>query len=247
MRPELKTHMEALLTRLPEDLLSRKGTVFFSEADTLFNGYGVYLLGANPGGEPDDQDFTIQKSLENFGEHDTHNAYISEYFKDPERKLQNTFQKNIQYIFDSLNLNLKNTCGSNIVFERSKSFKDISKKLIPVCFKAHKYIINTILKPSVIIAIGKNSYEILKNKWNDDVWDEIVFKSDTGEDLGPCAPAYVQSKDAKKVLLYIPHPSYGRWFCKYSGNPKIAEAMAGIIADVRSKRATNIPLEWNFS
>lgn len=247
MRPELKKHMEALLLRLPEPLRSRKGTVFFSEAHTLFNGYGVYLLGANPGGEPEEQDFTIQESLRNFGQPGTHNAYISEYFKDPERKLQNTFQKNIQYIFDSLNLNLKNTCGSNIVFERSKRFKDISKKLIPKYFEAHKYIINTILKPSVIIAIGKNSYNILKNKWNDDLWDERVFKSDSKEDLGSGTPAHVQSKDAKKVLLYIPHPSYGRWFCKYSGNPKIAEAMSGIIADVRSKRATNIQLEWSFS
>ena len=262
MATSLQEHIDKLEAILGKDILSEEGTVFFSGNQTLTAGNGVYLLGANPGGKPDPKknntepkqdntdtkqnntkpkQYNIGESLEKFKSNPDRSLYLDEYWKSEERMEKNTFQKNLELLFVLLKLELIETCSSNLVFKRSTDFTKISKREIPAYLKAHEYIINSALHPSVIITLGKHAYNALKNCWQDDLRAEELFGN------SELHPADIQSTDGTKLLLYIPHPSNERWFGCFKNDPEIARKMKEEwIGPVLDKRRKDPEVKWNL-
>jgi hypothetical protein len=158
---------EAMLSL--KDLLDKSGSVLYSSYETLRPGE-FYLLGLNPGGDPDKQkEDTIRKHLESLPGN-TKNAYIDEYWE-PYRKGEEgeaPLQKRLYHLFNKFGCDIKNVCASNLIFLRSRNsggsgYPEIANK----CWDVHEKIIN-IVRPKCIIVFGNSAvspYQYIYNKF----------------------------------------------------------------------------------
>jgi len=135
------------------EVLSESGSILYSSHETLKSG-DVYLLGFNPGGaggNPVEQ--SINSMLTN-----TNNSYLDESWENHSGVWANgeaPLQKRIQWILESLGLNTRDVCASNLIFLQSRKASDISFSLAKKCWPVHEAILN-IIKPKLIIAFGNS-------------------------------------------------------------------------------------------
>ena len=137
---------------LSEDL-NKFGSILYSSHETLKSG-DVYLLGFNPGGAGGNSvEQSINSMLTN-----TDNSYLDECWENRNGVWANgeaPLQKRIQWILESLDLNTRDVCASNLIFLKSRGASDISFSLAKKCWPVHEAILN-IIKPKLIIAFGNS-------------------------------------------------------------------------------------------
>ena len=134
-------------------LLDKPGSILYSSHETLKPG-DVYLLGFNPGGSGGNP---IKRSIDQLLKSTT-NAYLDERWEN-----QNGFwaigeaplQKRIQWVLESIKLNPRDVCASNLIFFQSSKASDISFSLAKQCWPVHEAILS-IVKPKLIIAFGNS-------------------------------------------------------------------------------------------
>lgn len=135
------------------EILSESGGILYSSHETLRSG-DVYLLGFNPGGSggnPVEQ--SINSMLTN-----TDNSYLDECWESHSGAWDSgkaPLQKRIQWILESLGLNTRDVCASNLIFLQSRKASDISFSLAKKCWPVHDAILN-IIKPKLIIVFGNS-------------------------------------------------------------------------------------------
>lgn len=135
-----------------KDKLDTSGTAFYSSASTLKQ--GKYLIvGLNPGGADDKVYSTIGESLINFLDK-SYNAYYETNW-DSDR-----LPKNLKTLFNYLDVDLREVCATNLIYERSKDEANINISSIAVYIEVLKKVIS-IVKPKAIITFGAKPYEIL--------------------------------------------------------------------------------------
>lgn len=175
--------MYELQKRLNDHRYAEKsGSVFYSGEHTLKPG-PYYFLGLNPGGEPNPKDERecLKNNLcpegnayyEKWPGHEPGcaplqlrvKAFLSSLgfpgleYQEPQQGEPDTDQKKF----------IKSVCSANLCFLRSRSVKVLEKeykKDISNCidWDIQEYIINTLVRPSVIIVNGKQGYRLLKAK-----------------------------------------------------------------------------------
>lgn len=135
------------------EVLNESGSILYSSHETLKSG-DVYLLGFNPGGaggNPVEQ--SINTMLTNIS-----NSYLDESWENHNGVWANgeaPLQKRIQWVLESLGLNTRDVCASNLIFLQSREASDISFSLAKKCWPVHEAILN-IIKPKLIIAFGNS-------------------------------------------------------------------------------------------
>lgn len=135
------------------EVLSESGSILYSSHETLKSG-GVYLLGFNPGGaggNPVEQ--SISSMLTN-----TSNSYLDESWENHNGVWANgeaPLQMRIKWVIESLGLNTRDVCASNLIFLQSRGASDISFSLAKKCWPVHEAILS-IVKPKLIIAFGNS-------------------------------------------------------------------------------------------
>jgi len=135
------------------EVLSESGSILYSSHETLKSG-DVYLLGFNPGGaggNPVEQ--SISSMLTN-----TSNSYLDESWENHNGVWANgeaPLQKRIKWVTESLGLNTRDVCASNLIFLQSRGASDISFSLAKKCWPVHEAILS-IVKPKLIIAFGNS-------------------------------------------------------------------------------------------
>jgi len=135
------------------DVLGESGGILYSSHETLKPG-NVYLLGFNPGGaggNPVEQ--SINTMLTN-----TANSYLDENWENHSGVWANgeaPLQKRVQWVLESLGLNPRDVCASNLIFLQSREAADISFSLAEKCWPVHEVILS-IVKPKLIIAFGNS-------------------------------------------------------------------------------------------
>lgn len=252
----------------------RSGTVFYSGYETLFNNYGVYFLGANPKGSPDtpgsikDSLNELRQIKENSEEYKSadlyedlnecekckierikyykgyYNAYLDECWG---TKCKNSFQNNIVDAFNLLCLDLRITCGSNFVFQRSNAIKEIPENIQTQYIYVHDYIINEIINPSVIIIAWSKGYDdYFKKNWDDDVKKPISLNTTPEGKPLPASPCYIESEDDTKILCYLPHFSWQGHYNKFSECKTAIDQMRIKIHEKLEKRSTLKLPKWKF-
>ena len=116
------------LRKLPEGILNAPGRFLYSELLTLDREGDFYLLGYNPGGDPDkypDQyPDSLLEDIHKWGlsapKH--YNAYLDEKWP-PWSDIQpggSHFQRNVQRLFKAIDVCPRQVCASNLFFFRSK-------------------------------------------------------------------------------------------------------------------------------
>ncbi|WP_165077347.1 MULTISPECIES: hypothetical protein [unclassified Desulfovibrio] len=190
------------------------GSIFYSTSDTLKPGI-FYFMGLNPGGIPDHRD-NSQSIVENILPRSGRNEFYEKWYSNRER--YTNLQTNIQSFLGSLkdilphynNIDTKkfveNICSSNICFVRSKSVDELRAKVEDcTAWSVQEYIVNAIVKPSIIIINGLAGYRFFKKKLSG-MSDETPLQTGVRH-CGKEICVYVSSFDDDKLLIGIPHLS----------------------------------------
>jgi len=188
------------------DMLKESGNILYSSASTLRPG-SVYLIGYNPGGDPDCIKTTIQETLNGLPGK-TENGYIDESWGGKEAG-KNILQCRVRYLLEDIcGLKTEEVCASNLIFKRSEDAKSIKfKECADICWPVHERIIQ-IVSPSLIIAFGNGNnspYSYLRNRLKGK--DEDWIKSGYGKKR----IWYCKSFRSDKGILVIGLPHLSRY------------------------------------
>jgi hypothetical protein len=162
--------IEEFAKRIPSELLSSSGKVFYSGRIAFRTQFSLYVIGVNPGGDPPNhQKETVgnhtAKVLRSYP--DDWSAYRDESW---EGKLPGTYgmAPRVLHLFNRLGLNPGEVPSSNLVFVRSRREEKINRKemlsLADLCWPFHELVIQK-LKPRVILCLGGTAGTYVRGKF----------------------------------------------------------------------------------
>lgn len=202
--------IEKFIEKIPSDLRSRSGSVFYSGVDAFSGEKDLYILGLNPGGAPDEQaKDTIEISINHILEKKPKNwsAYRDESWQGAKPGTWR-MQPRVLHLLNYLNLNPGEVPSSNVIFIRSQRESHISNEaneLIEQCWPFHSAVINE-LKPKVILCFGKTAGKYVRKQLSaNELIDEFVEKNNRRWK----SQAYANKNDVKVIIAT--HPSIADW------------------------------------
>src|SRR3954464_9105949 len=132
---QVSTFVEMAKHRL-KPILSESGKVIYSAASTVDRG-DLYLMEYNPGGDPQLNLGTIRESLQKLEDGKDDNDYCDEVWS-PYPQGGHPLQRNVKVLFHYIEKDLRTTCASNLIFERTRRAKHVNKKLTDLCWSVHE-------------------------------------------------------------------------------------------------------------
>lgn len=149
--------------KLNPSVLNLKGRCFYSTLNTLCQGK-YYILGYNPGGNPDNYEQNIFEDFQQWPQ-TMMNAYLDEEWGS--KIGQAPLQKNVQVLCDTLKVDTGEVFAANLIFAASENMKKL-KGCVADDFKpVHEAIIN-IIQPEVIFTFGMATYREFKRLFSFD-------------------------------------------------------------------------------
>jgi len=203
--------IEELARLIPDDLKPRSGKVFYSGRAAWNREGGLYVLGMNPGGAPEAHpDETVERHTRDVltDYPDYWSAYHDEQWVDHSPG-KAPLQRRMAHLFNVLEVDLRNSPASNLIFARSRRGDDLGAEegpLVDECWPFHEEVLSR-LKPTGVICLGKRtcarflvkigqptrlvrSYRALNGQhWKSDAWK-------TGSGL---------------LVFGLTHPSVANW------------------------------------
>ena len=160
--------IERFAALIPPSLHAESGKVFYSGRAAFAQPSQLYVLGANPGGDP------INYPTETVGNHtrqvlaelpDHWSAYRDEIWEDA---LPGThgMAPRVLHLFRQLNLQPDLVPASNLIFVRSRREEQIKERkaaLAELCWAFHANVIE-LLRPKVILCLGNTAGEYVRRK-----------------------------------------------------------------------------------
>ena len=202
--------IETLTGLIPEDLLDRSGSVFYSGKDAFSGTKPIYLLGLNPGGDPQEMsEETIRLHIEHVLHEKANNwcAYRDESWGNAPIGTWR-MQPRVIHLLSRLGLEPGDIPASNIIFVRSRRAREIAETrnaMAAVCWPFHLKVIDDLKIKSIVCfgqdagwwvrrqlkAIRKVGEFVEQNKRR---WSSTAFTSDEG-----------------RTVVTLPHPSIADW------------------------------------
>jgi hypothetical protein len=145
---------------MPADVLDASGAIFYS-APPAFDGHRpIYVLGLNPGGNPEMQaENTVRRNFENWeGQTEPYSSYVDEIWEGTVAGAHG-MQPRIQHLADVLGIDLRLTPASNVVFVRSATEAKLEankSELLDACWPVHEAVIES-LGSRVVICLGSTA------------------------------------------------------------------------------------------
>ncbi len=157
----LDSFIDMARTRLAP-IQARSGNVLYSGVETLRAGQ-VYLLGLNPGGDPEDAILlqqTIGSTLAALAtKHE--NEWLDRSWRRNGIRTppgQSLLQQRVQYLLRGLGLEPRDVCSANLIFARSRDAATSSfEQLAPLCWPVHEAILD-IVRPRLVVAFGNSGF-----------------------------------------------------------------------------------------
>ena len=152
-----------LFARLQEQvsetgLASRPGKLLYSGPQTLRPGV-LYLLGYNPGGDPEAENASVRSQLDAWGQRQgSWNEFLDECWR-PRGKLhppgEAPLQRRVIFMLRGLGYDVRTVCAANLIFVRSVDAESLEDgdELAEKCWRVHELILN-VVRPSCIVAFG---------------------------------------------------------------------------------------------
>ena len=160
MKPTL-SRCEALFDQVPTELHTRSGKVFYSGSAAFSAPNDLYILGLNPGGDPDAQAEETVLSHTRAVLHTLPECWSAYRDESWGGAVPGTWkmQPRVLHMFQSLRLNPDSVPCSNLVFARSKDEASLKKELpqlVPACWPFHQGVIEY-LRPKVVLCFGQTT------------------------------------------------------------------------------------------
>ena len=163
--------MSEHLVRLTEamrktGLGDRSGKLLYSSLPTLAAG-PVYLLGYNPGGEPDHETTSILSHLHDAGQAAT-NEYLDVAWQTRTCSWavgEAPLQRRVKYLLTGIGLDVRSVCASNLIFVRSRGEKHLASaaQMATACWPVHRLILD-IVRPTMILTFGRKVADFIVGK-----------------------------------------------------------------------------------
>lgn len=160
--------IEDFVKYIPPKLQHKSGIVFYSGRAAFSGRRELYILGLNPGGDPTEQaNETVAWHTSKVVRDKPYkwSEYSDESWKG-KCPGKHGMQPRILHLLKNLDLEPGEVPSSNIVFERSRTGKDIEKnlrQLAEMCWPFHRAVIKQ-LRPRVILCLGKPAGEFVRKK-----------------------------------------------------------------------------------
>jgi len=203
-------HFTAARSAIPAELLPCSGKVFYAGREAFAGPASLYVLGVNPGGDPDVQ------HEETVGAHtewvasaapSDWSAYRDEGWKGKAAGTHG-MQPRLLHMFRTLGLNPGSVPASNLVFVRSRREGDIANYLsrfAGVCWAFHRYVIEN-LRPKVILCLGQTAGDYVCAK----VDAHERYATFTEQNARRWQSHAYRSRSGVRVVVAT-HPSIANW------------------------------------
>ena len=223
--------IEQFARLIPRNLLDESGSVFYSGRNAFSKPNNLYILGLNPGGEPNDRkDDSIRLDTEEIlrGRPDNWSEYRDgEWENKPPGK--HGMQPRILHLLRKLNLDPGTVPASNIAFLRSsqeKSFKGDIYAIAEECWPLHQAVISE-LGVTVILCFGRTAGAWVRYKVGaDKKISEFVEKNKRKWR----SKIYTNSNDI--LVADFTHPSRANWVAP---DTDPSELMLDIVSELTSR------------
>ncbi|MFN7882521.1 MAG: uracil-DNA glycosylase family protein [bacterium] len=216
--------IEQFSTLVPEVLRNVSGSVFYSGRAAFAGSSKVYVLGANPGGDPIRQreetvqshmDFAMKAAPELWS------AYCDESWTGrPVGRA--ALQCRVQHLLSRLGLDPRLVPASNLVFSRSRRLENLDGdygKLADLCWPFHAAVIKS-LRPKGIICFGADASRQVASRvgatkcigqfretYPNRSWTNRIWKSSSG-----------------LLVFELTHPSSADWTSPYADPSPMVKA-----------------------
>jgi hypothetical protein len=183
------------------DFVRESGVILYSSPKTLKVG-NVYLLGINPGADPDGlDDPDIETHLDKLASSDT-NRYIDGEW-DRGRIGTDPFQLRVVWLLRSLGLDPRDVCSSNLIFRRSdgqgtSGYPETAYR----CWPVHQRILS-IVQPKMIICLGNLPFDYVTSRGSSESPQAEEFPS--GHGSWQCRSARVHLESRSIDIVRLPH------------------------------------------
>ena len=152
---------------IPDGLKDCSGSVFYSGRNAFTGTKDIYLLGLNPGGDPNAQEADSIRDhtryvLERASDH--WSAYSCESWRN-RTPGNGGIQPRVIHLMRQLRLDHCDMPASNVVFVRTKDEKSLprSRELADMCWPVHRAVIAN-AQPRLIVCMGRRAQQILRDK-----------------------------------------------------------------------------------
>lgn len=206
---QVNERIEAALAALPTSVLARSGAVFINAPSTLDGQRSLYVLGLNPGGTPDEQDWQrVDRTLATWRERPVRwSAYLDDSW---EGAVPGTYgmQPIVKHMFDRLGVDLRETPASNVVFVRSRGEAELAAEkgtLLAACWPVHAAVIET-LGVRTLLCLGGTAGRWVRERLA--AHDRIDQFKETN-DRGWTSEAHL-APDGRAVVT-LTHPGRADW------------------------------------
>lgn len=142
---------------MPNEVLDASGAIFYSAPPAFEGQRPIYILGLNPGGNPETQtENTVRRNFENWQRQtQPYSSYIDEVWEGTVAGAYG-MQPRIRHLAEALEIDLRQTPASNVVFVRSATeakLEENKSELLDACWPVHEAVIEN-LGCRVIICLG---------------------------------------------------------------------------------------------
>jgi hypothetical protein len=200
--------LEGLIKKLQEcDLSGMAGGLLYSGISTLAPGR-LYVLGYNPGGDPNVENDSPIRQLTKLSEQSPHwNEYIDGIWRPGGRVCAAgaaPMQTRVQKLIEGIGLSTRTVCASNLIFVRSRVSSHLynQMKLAELCWPVHQYILG-LIRPAAILCIGGSPvFEFIRNKGRLVTGPE---QYPAGHGTWKCHAGQVQINDQMMAIVSVPH------------------------------------------
>jgi hypothetical protein len=160
---------EELIRRIPPELLHASGKAFHSGRRAFSGSRDLYILGFNPGGDPQDRTETVATNIEQV-RHEAEDwcAFLDQDWRPGGRyygRGKAPLQLEMQDLATCLGLDLRGIPVSDVIFARSRQahHMDNPRKLMDLCWPFHQAVIEG-PRIRVVLCLYKGAAEFVREK-----------------------------------------------------------------------------------
>ena len=203
---------------IPDSLWNVSGKAFYSGRDAFSSPSKLYILGLNPGGEPEKypRETVRAHTCKVFHAPDYWCAFTDEVWGVDGSRPRHTMQRNVLHLLGKLDLDCRKVPASNLVFARSQSADKISKSELRspanACWPFHRTIIQQ-LGVQVILCLGQDAARGTSACLEADnpSLGKFEKKDEFVEDGGQKQVSRAYRSNGSVTVVKLPHPSRFHW------------------------------------
>ena len=214
--------LEDVLELVPAALMRASGRVFYSGRSAFEQPSDLYILGLNPGGDPEKmEDDTIARDIGRWRESSAWSAYRDERWKGRDPGTHG-MQPRVLHLLRQLNRSPSAVPASNVVFVRSRRERDLTARkdrLLELCWPVHQAVIDR-LAVTTVVCFGQTA-----GSWVRDKLDAHAEVGCSVENNNRKWVSRAHRNTAGLAVVTLTHPSIVNW-CSATCDP------SGLVADM---------------